>query len=141
MVLLIPEDGRLPRSHWFNCHFLFFFVALHTPPGAESMVVRSRGPSLPLTDPLAEVRREAPNLAEIAEKVRNDPSCPIGQMLTSPATRERSASKSSSEALLSVKRESIFPRCDADDPIVVSDDETREEPLQVSKQVSKGNKD
>ena len=40
-----------------------------------------------------------------------------------------------------MKRESIFPRCDADDPIVVSDDETREEPSQVSRQVSKGNKD
>ena len=96
---------------------------------------------MPLIDPLAEVRREAPDLAEIAEKVRNDPLCPIGRAITSLAARKRSASRSSSEALLSVKCESIFPRCDADDPIVVSDDETREEPLQVSKQVSKGNKD
>ena len=39
-----------------------------------------------------------------------------------------------------MKRESVFLRCDADDPIVVSDDETREELTQVSKQVSKGNK-
>ena len=77
MVLLIPEDRRLSRSLWFNCHFLFFVVlcfffffsvALHTPSGAVSMVVRSRGSSLSLTDPLAEVRREAPDLAEIAEE-------------------------------------------------------------------------
>ena len=96
---------------------------------------------MPLTDPLAEVRREAPDLAAIAEKVRDDSSCPIGHMITSPAAKEKRASRSSSNALLSVKRESIFPRCDADDPIVVSDDETREEPSQVSRQVSKGNKD
>ena len=104
------------------------------------MVVRSQGSSLSLTDPLAEVRREAPDLAAIAEKVRNDPLCPIGQTLASPVAKEKSTDRSSSDALLSVKRESVFPRCDADDPIVVSDDETREEPLQVSKQVSKGNK-
>ena len=41
---------------------------------------------------------------------------------------------------MSVKRKSVFLHCDADDPIVVSDDETRGEPTQVSKQVSKGNK-
>ena len=104
------------------------------------MVVGDRDPSLPLIDPLAEVRREAPNLAAIAEKVRDDPSCLIGQSLTSLVARERSTGRSSSDALLSVKRESVFLRCDADDPIVVSDDETREEPSQVSKQVSKGNK-
>ena len=124
---------------FFVCFILF--VALHTPSGADSMVVKSRGSSLSLTDPLAEVRREAPDLAEIAEKVRSDPLCPISRAITSPVGRKRSASRSSSNALLSVKRESIFPCCDADDPIVVSDDETREEPLQVSKQVSKGNKD
>ena len=62
--------------------------------------------------------------------------------LVSPGGEEREVQdRSSSDALLSVKRESIFPRCDADDPIVVSDDETREEPSQVSKQVSKGNKE
>ena len=104
------------------------------------MVVGDRDPSLPLIDPLAEVRREAPDLAAITEKVRDDPSCLIGQSLASPVARKRSAGRSSSDALLSVKRESVFPHCDADDPIVVSDDETREEPSQVSKQVSKGNK-
>ena len=64
------------------------------------MVVRSRGSPLSLTDPLAEVRREAPDLAAIAEKVRDDPSCPIGHTITSPAVKEKRASRSSSNALL-----------------------------------------
>ena len=104
------------------------------------MVVEDRNPSLPLIDPLAEVRREAPDLAAIAEKVRDDLSCLIGQTLASSVAREKSTDRSSSDALLSMKRESVSLRCDADDPIIVSDDETREEPSQVSRQVSKGNK-
>ena len=103
------------------------------------MVVGDRNPSLPLIDPLAEVRREAPDLTAIAEKVRNGPSCLIGQSLVSPVAREKSTDRSFSDVLMSVKRERVSLRCDADNPIIVSDDEIREEPSQVSKQVSKGN--
>ena len=146
MVLSVPEDKTFPCIHWFYFLSLFFVcvcllsVALHISHSADSTVAGDRDPTLPLIDPLAEVRREAPDLAAIAEKVRGNPPSFIGQLLVSPVAGEKSTDRSSSDALLSVKRESVFLRCDADDPIVVSDDETREEPTQVSKQVSKGNK-